>query len=48
MARVWPELDPATLALVDEVAVIVVNKCDLTAWPQPIGIGGRAALPCPA
>ena len=42
---VWPELDPATLALVDEVAVIVVNKCDLIVLAEPIAIGGRAALP---
>ena len=42
---VWPELDPATLAMIDEVAVIVVNKCDLAVLAEPIRIGGRAALP---
>jgi tRNA modification GTPase len=41
----WPELDAPTLALIDEVAVIVVNKCDLTVLSEPIAIAGRAALP---
>jgi tRNA modification GTPase len=41
----WPDLDPATLAMVDEVAVIVVNKCDLAVLPDPLSVAGRAALP---
>jgi tRNA modification GTPase len=41
----WPDLDPATLAMVDELAVIVVNKCDLTALPERLDVAGRAALP---
>jgi tRNA modification GTPase len=42
---VWPELDPGTLAMIDQAAVIVINKCDLTILPNSIEIGGRAALP---
>jgi tRNA modification GTPase len=41
----WPDLDPATLAMVDEVAVLVVNKCDLTVLPEDLSVEGRAALP---
>jgi tRNA modification GTPase len=41
----WPELDRGTLAMIDQAAVIVVNKCDLTILPNSIEIGGRAALP---
>ena len=41
----WPELDPPTLALIDELAVIVVNKRDLSVLPEPLTIRGRAALP---
>jgi tRNA modification GTPase len=40
----WPDLDPATLAMVDELAVIVVNKCDLAVLPERLGVAGRAAL----
>ncbi len=42
---VWPELDPATMALIDDAAVILINKCDLAVLPNPIELGGRAALP---
>jgi tRNA modification GTPase len=41
----WPDLDPATLSLVDEAAVIVVNKCDLTVLPERFSVEGRVALP---
>jgi tRNA modification GTPase len=41
----WPELDPATLAMIDDGAVIVINKRDLAVLPAPLGIRGRAALP---
>ena len=40
----WPDLDTATLAMVDEGAVIVVNKCDLTVLPDRLSVAGRAAL----
>jgi tRNA modification GTPase len=40
----WPDLDPPTLAIVDERAVLAVNKCDLAALPDPLVVGGRAAL----
>ena len=32
-------------AMIDQFAVIVVNKSDLAALPESIGVGGRAALP---
>jgi tRNA modification GTPase len=41
----WPDLEPATLALVDQAAVIVVNKCDLTVLPADLSVAGRTALP---
>jgi tRNA modification GTPase len=41
----WPDLDLAALAMVDELAVIVVNKCDLAVLPDPLTVAGRAALP---
>ncbi|MBI4184009.1 MAG: tRNA uridine-5-carboxymethylaminomethyl(34) synthesis GTPase MnmE [Proteobacteria bacterium] len=40
----WPDLDPATLALVDERAVVVVNKADLAALPAEMRVAGRPAL----
>jgi tRNA modification GTPase len=40
----WPVPDPATLAMVDERAVIVVSKADLAALPEGLSVGGRAAL----
>jgi tRNA modification GTPase len=41
----WPELDAATLALVDEDALCVVNKADLVVLPTTLCVDGRAALP---
>ena len=41
----WPDLDPETLALVDDDAVPVLNKCDLTRVAGPIRVRGRAVLP---
>jgi tRNA modification GTPase len=41
----WPELDPATLAVVDDLALIILNKCDLTVLPQRLSVAGRPALP---
>jgi tRNA modification GTPase len=40
----WPDLDAETLAMVDDAAVLVLNKCDLKNVTQPIHIGRRAAL----
>ena len=31
--------------MIDEFAVIVVNKCDLAVRPARLSVGGRAALP---
>ena len=42
---VWPDLDGETLAMVDDAAVPVLNKCDLQGVTAPIYVGGRAALP---
>ncbi|HYD31813.1 MAG TPA: tRNA uridine-5-carboxymethylaminomethyl(34) synthesis GTPase MnmE [Azospirillaceae bacterium] len=39
----WPVLDAATLDLVDDSAVAVVNKADLAVLDSPV-IGGRPAL----
>jgi tRNA modification GTPase len=39
----WPVLDPATLALVDDAAVVAVNKSDLMVPGEP-SVGGRPAL----
>jgi tRNA modification GTPase len=45
-AATWPALDPAACALIDDVAVVTVNKSDLTPWPAgDLVIGGRPALP---
>ena len=41
----WPDLDAETLAMVDDAAVPVLNKCDLKGVTAPIYVGGRAALP---
>jgi tRNA modification GTPase len=40
----WPNLDPATLALLDEAAIVVVNKSDLIARPAGLVVGDRPAL----
>ena len=40
----WPDLDPAALAMIDEVAVVVVNKCDVAVLPERLSVGGRPAL----
>jgi tRNA modification GTPase len=44
-AATWPALNPAACALIDDVAVVTVNKSDLTPWPGDLVIGGRPALP---
>jgi tRNA modification GTPase len=40
----WPALDPATRALIGDVAVVTVNKSDLTQLPGELVIDGREAL----
>ena len=40
----WPDLDPATLALVDDATLVVVNKCDLETVPPAPDVAGRPAL----
>jgi tRNA modification GTPase len=40
----WPDLDAAARAMVDEAAVIVVNKGDLRVLPDRLSVDGRAAL----
>ena len=41
----WPDLDAETLAMVDDAAVPVINKCDLKRMPERPCIDGRAVLP---
>jgi tRNA modification GTPase len=40
----WPAPDPATLALLDDGAVLVVNKSDLIARQGGLAVDGREAL----
>jgi tRNA modification GTPase len=40
----WPAPDPATLALLDDGAVVTVNKSDLIAGPGDLAVAGRTAL----
>jgi tRNA modification GTPase len=42
---VWPDLDPATLALAGEESLCVVNKADLAPLPPALDVGGLPALP---
>jgi tRNA modification GTPase len=41
----WPTPDPTTLALVDDGAVVTVNKSDLIAVARDLAVGGHPALP---
>jgi tRNA modification GTPase len=41
---IWPTLDPATMALVDDAAVVAVNKSDLMVVAGDLSAGGRPAL----
>lgn len=41
----WPNLDAETLAMLDDAALPVLNKCDLTGVAGPVEIGERAVLP---
>jgi tRNA modification GTPase len=40
----WPDLDSETLALIDEQAIVVVNKADLGRLPRDVVVAGRPAL----
>lgn len=40
---VWPDLDPATRALIDEATILAVNKADLGTLPAAPSVAGRAA-----
>jgi tRNA modification GTPase len=40
----WPAIDAETAKLIDDESLVVVNKADLLAEPEPIAIEGRAAL----
>jgi tRNA modification GTPase len=44
-AGAWPEVDPHAAALVDEDALVLVNKIDLKAFDGPLTLAGRPALP---
>ncbi|WP_119302509.1 tRNA uridine-5-carboxymethylaminomethyl(34) synthesis GTPase MnmE [Dongia deserti] len=40
----WPAVDAETAKLIDDGSLLVVNKADLLAEPEPIAIQGRAVL----
>jgi tRNA modification GTPase len=41
----WPEVEPRSAALVDEEAIVVVNKTDLRPLDGPLSLAGRPAVP---
>jgi tRNA modification GTPase len=41
---IWPDLDPTTCGLIDEAAVVVINKSDLIGHPGDLLACGRQAL----
>ncbi|MGI9418107.1 MAG: tRNA modification GTPase, partial [Geminicoccaceae bacterium] len=41
----WPDIDPATAALIDDDTVIVLNKADLLTSGDAYEVAGRFALP---
>ncbi|EKV32168.1 GTPase and tRNA-U34 5-formylation enzyme TrmE [Caenispirillum salinarum AK4] len=41
----WPAVDDHTLSLVDDSALVVVNKADLGAVPEAPAVNGQPALP---
>lgn len=43
-AQDWPLVDPATLELVDERTIPVLNKIDLNPLAEPMQVGGRTAV----
>ncbi|PPR72776.1 MAG: tRNA modification GTPase MnmE [Alphaproteobacteria bacterium MarineAlpha3_Bin2] len=40
----WPEADPATVGLVDDSTIVVINKCDLAPLAAPLAVNEQAAL----
>jgi tRNA modification GTPase len=40
----WPALDPGTLALIDDDAIVVVNKADLGRLPDELVVAARPAV----
>ena len=40
----WPEADPATVGLVDDSTIVVINKCDLAPLAAPLVVNEQAAL----
>jgi tRNA modification GTPase len=47
-AEAWPEPDPATVELVDDSTIVVINKCDLVSLTAPLdtplAVNGQTAL----
>ena len=43
-AAAWPHLDPATLALVDDDSLVLLNKVDLRPLAPDVTVAGRPAL----
>ena len=48
----WPEIDAATAALIDDNSIVVVNKNDIARLPEPLAtperMNGRGAIPISA
>ncbi|MBK8208702.1 MAG: tRNA uridine-5-carboxymethylaminomethyl(34) synthesis GTPase MnmE [Rhodospirillales bacterium] len=45
---VWPEVDDITLSMLDDDALIVINKCDLGGLGDELAVGDRPAMPVSA
>ncbi|HEC91197.1 MAG TPA: tRNA uridine-5-carboxymethylaminomethyl(34) synthesis GTPase MnmE [Alphaproteobacteria bacterium] len=43
-ATLWPETDAATVRIVDEDTLVVLNKCDLALPPSDAMVGGTRAI----
>lgn len=43
-ATEWPRLDAGLAELVDDLALVAVNKADLRPLPEPLEVGGQPAL----
>lgn len=43
-ATEWPRVDPAIGTMVDDLALVAVNKADLVPLPEPLEVGGHRAL----
>lgn len=48
----WPEIDAATAALIDDNSIVVINKNDIARLPEPLAtperMNGRGAIPISA